>query len=135
MNTINKITAKNTLLKCMRSADWTPSNENLVMEIDKFETLEDFFEYLIITKNASLLCLPRTYLLNVKFMKRLLLKKYSLINEIYMISNSVYQKLLLELDIKKFLKRCKFSIHPQIKRDLYYMLKNQEDELTAVLPK
>ena len=136
MNTTQKIIAKNTLLKCTNSGNWKHKNEDLTSHIGSFETLDAFFEYLVLSKDAPLNCLPSSYVQNRQFLTKLLNKKQSLINEIYSINYYAYQDILTQLDLNKFLKRCKFALLPQIKRDINFLLGNkpEQDEISELIP-
>lgn len=136
MNTTQKIIAKNTLLKCMNSSGWKHQDEDLISHIGSFETLDAFLEYLVLSKNAPLNCLPVSYTQNKEFLFKLLNKKQSLINEVYSVNYYAYQEILMQLDLNKFLKRCKFALLPQIKRDINFLLGNQpgQDEITTLIP-
>lgn len=136
MTIVEKIVAKNTLLKCNNSPNWKYKNENLFTLIGSFETLDAFFEYLVLSKDAPLNCLPISYVQNKVFLIKLLNKKQALINEIYSVNYYAYQDILTQLDLNKFLKRCKFALLPQIKRDINFLLGNQpgQDEITALIP-
>ena len=136
MNITQRIIAKNVLLKCINSQNWKHKNEDLVSHIGSFETLDAFLEYLVLSKNAPLNCLPYSYIDNKDFLFKLLNQKQSLINEIYSVNYYVYQEILTALDLRKFLKHCKFCLLPEIKRDINFLLGNQTkpDEITTLIP-
>lgn len=136
MNTTQKIIAKSVLLKYMYSTDWKHTEDNIISLIDNFETLDAFVEYLVLRKNAPLYCLPSNYIQNKEFLLNLINRKQCLINEIYELNYSAYRKILNELDLKKFLKRCKFALLPQIKRDISILVNANamQDEVATVIP-
>ncbi len=136
MNFSQKIIAKNVILKCINSHEWKHQNEDLISHIGSFETLDAFFEYLVLSKDVPLNCLPHSYIQNKDFLLKLLAKKQALINEIYQVNFYIYRDILPELELNKFLKRCKFALLPQIKRDINFLLDNQtkQDEITAIIP-
>ena len=73
MNTFNHIVARNSIYKCNFEKNKTAK---LINEIDNFQSLEEFFTYLIIQQNAKILCLPHDYRNNKEFIKKLINKQF-----------------------------------------------------------
>ena len=139
MDTIKKIIAKTTFYRCLGTSSFKGKSEDFIAQIDNFDTLDDYFEYLVIVQNAPLQCLPYNYLqfTNTQYLRKLVNKKPSLINDIYDLNYYVYRQILRELDLKKFLKHCKFALCPQIKQDIHDMLGETVDDndFLDIIPK
>ena len=135
MDIINKIIAKNTVFKWIYSGKYANSSENLMLKMQEFDTLEDFFIYLVVDKNMPISFLPYHYQANKSFLISLLDKKQSFINYIFENDYYLYKEIINEINLKKFIKRCKCALHPQIKRDIKNLLGAQEDIDILIAPK
>ena len=136
MNTLQKFIAKNAILKYINSQELKNKDADLVSQLDRFENLDVFFEYFVLSKGAPLNCLPYSYVQNRSFLIKLFNKKNSLINEIYGVNNQVYHEILASLDLNKFLKRCKFALRLEIKKEIAVLRGSQAkaDEISALIP-
>lgn len=126
--TLNRTLAANTLTKWKASAkNWNDANEQLYAEIANFANLESFFEYIVISKHAPLNCLPLEYQNNINFLRKLINKKYTLINEIYQLNYCTYIEILRGLDLEKFAKRCKVGVKQAIRNDIMQRIGKRDD--------